>query len=170
MANVYVGFHDQRNSSRVLKPPGGGTSSIFNNDFIPDVVPKTTPVKDNAKYKTSSIQDVLQTSTKTTTTSSTTTTTNNEVNESTPDITCQVEQMKIVESSTKSEVTETDSSGNEKVIASDSKSDGSVEHSFKKGASIGDILNQDDIMEKKKVKGSPGHQRVPPGGYSSGLW
>lgn len=202
MANVYVGFHDQRNSSRVLKPPGGGTSSIFGGEIIPDVIPQNLSRKDT-KHHASSIQDVISTETVTTTVttseekSSSSTNGNvaveehinvcklennddvSEVVQQTdyPDVaaevTCKVEQMKIEERSSKSEMTETDAAGNTKVIFSDSNSEGSVEQnsSFKKGSSIGAILNEDELLEKKKIKGqhSP-NQRVPPGGYSSGLW
>lgn len=203
MANVYVGFHDQRNSSRVLKPPGGGTSNIFGGEIIPDVIPQNSSRKET-KHRGSSIQDVISTETVTTTVTTTSEEksssstngnvaveehinvcklqNNDDVSEVVepadyPDVaaevTCKVEQMKIEERSSKSEMTETDAAGNTKVIFSDSNSEGSVEQnsSFKKGSSIGAILNEDEILEKKKIKGqhSP-NQRVPPGGYSSGLW
>ncbi|XP_050300481.1 uncharacterized protein LOC126739000 [Anthonomus grandis grandis] len=179
MTHVFVGFHDQRNSSRVLKPPGGGTSNIFGGDIVPDVIPHS-PRKD-VKHRESSIQEVLKTESVSTIKSEETTTTSNVVRQEEqkeeqtvappPDvISCKIEQMTIEKkTSSKSEVSETDSDGNKTVVASEEEH----QHSCVKkgGATIGNILSQDDIVEVKKVKGasSPG-QRVPPGGYSSGLW
>ncbi|XP_030762759.1 uncharacterized protein LOC115887464 [Sitophilus oryzae] len=195
MANVYVGFHDQRSCNRILKPPGGGTSNIFGTDLVvPDVIPNQISPKRESKQSTT-IQHIIQTESSSTNTTSTTeenlnSSANIEVprqngtNEVTikengtsnpPDVTAvvtsKVEEMKIEERSTKSLVTETDSSGNTKVISNDSSSEGSVQlnSSFKQGSSIGDILKQDDVIEEKKKVKSP-TQRVPPGGYSSGLW
>ncbi|XP_066263032.1 microtubule-associated protein Jupiter-like [Euwallacea similis] len=198
MANVFIGFPEHRNSSRVLKPPGGETSNIFSSEIIPDVIPQKLK---EGKNRGSSIQDILRSETVTTSSISalseekisTTTTVNgsntmtiiqesieNEVSRpgaihSIPDVaaevTCKVEQMKIEEKSSKMEATEMDSEGNTKIVANESNSETSVEQSsnVKKGSSIGEILSQESIEEKKKVKGLPS-PRVPPGGFSSGLW
>lgn len=217
MANIYVGFHDQRSCNRILKPPGGGTSNIFGTDSVPDVVPQNSPRKEN-KHCSGNIQQILQTETVTTVTTKQekSSTTNGDVTmeektchvesngdvsrennfhevalvpqeealvsqevteqqngNSTPDVievTSKVEQIRIEEKSSKSEVSETDGSGNTNVISSSANSEGSVERSSscKKGTVIQDFLKDDDIEQKKRVKGQA--QRVPPGGYSSGLW
>lgn len=123
MAQIYVGFNDQRNSSRVLKPPGGGTSDIFGTEEERGViatmgVPQASGVE-TGQYRGSSIQEVLRSEAIITT---------------------------VVEDSIAKKTTEK---------VSDS--------------TIGNILSQEEIQEKDKVKrlNSP---RVPPGGYSSGLW
>lgn len=212
MANIYVGFHDQRSCNRILKPPGGGTSNIFGTDStIPDIIPQNSPRKENKQADT--IHQILQTETVTTVTrkeennssknavdaveqnvckvqSNQDGITNGEndlqevalvpqeiveqnVNSTTSvavDVTSKVKQLRIEERSSATEVYETDSAGHNKVISSNTNSEGFVEKSSscKKGSTIEDILKQDDIEEKKKVKGQV--QRVPPGGYSSGLW
>ncbi|KAL1512932.1 hypothetical protein ABEB36_002431 [Hypothenemus hampei] len=174
MANVFVGFPEHRNSSRVLKPPGGGTSNIFGQDIIPDIIPRK-----ETKHRGSTIQDVLRTETVTNNVTKDEEQTHTDVLEenesgslknidSIPDVAAKVsreiEELKIVE---KSSIVETDSVKNTEILTTETVIQQNA--NVKKGSSIGDILNQDDILEKKKVKGQT-HQRVPPGGYSSGLW
>lgn len=203
MANIHVGFIDQRSCNRILKPPGGGTSNIFGTEAIPDIIPQSSPRRESKQAGT--IQNILQTETVTTVStnggtaveqvckleSSRNLSTNEENNieeaipivteivqqqngNSAPDVTLEVtskvEQLRVEERTTKTEVSETDSSGNTNIISSNTSSEGSVEKSSscKKGSSIEDVLKQDDIIEKKKIKGQV--HRVPPGGYSSGLW
>lgn len=198
MANVFVGLPEHRNSSRVLKPPGGGTSNIFGTEIIPDVIPQHNRSFTEEKNRGSSIQDILRTESSVTKqeqvctrssssvvvqqTSTTTSSTNTseasdqQVVSALPDVaaevTCKIEELKVEERSSSIEATETDGDGNTKVLANESNSERSVEQnsSTKKGTSIGDILNQDGLEEKKKIKGQVAQSRVPPGGYSSGLW
>lgn len=193
MANVFIGLPEHRNSSRVLKPPGGGTSNIFGTEIIPDVIPQHNRSFKEEKNRGSSIQDILRTESsvtkqeqvctrsssvvvqQTSTTTSSTDTADQEV-AALPDVaaevTCKIEELKVEERSSSIEATETDGDGNTKVLANESNSERSVEQnsSTKKGASIGDILNQEGLEEKKKIKGQVSQSRVPPGGYSSGLW
>lgn len=193
MANVFVGLPEHRNSSRVLKPPGGGTSNIFGTEIIPDVIPQHNRSFKEEKNRGSSIQDILRTESSVkqeqvctrsssmvvqTSTTSSSTNTSDQQTVTLPDVaaevTCKIEELKVEERSSSIEATETDGEGNTKVLANESNSERSVEQnsSTKKGTSIGDILNQDGLEEKKKIKGQAAQspQRVPPGGYSSGLW
>ncbi|XP_076267932.1 uncharacterized protein LOC143200991 isoform X2 [Rhynchophorus ferrugineus] len=161
MANVYVGFHDQRSCNRILKPPGGGSSNIFGSDAIPDVVPKPSPQRLNKQAGT--IQQIIQTETVVPITKHEVdkTVSVQEVAAPAPDVTAvvtQIQELHVQEvKTTKCDATESTESSTLQSSAT-----------FK-GSSIGDILKQDEVTEEKRTPKSPA-QRIPPGGYSSGLW
>ncbi|XP_060532155.1 uncharacterized protein LOC132705539 [Cylas formicarius] len=176
MANVFVGFHDNRSCNRILKPPGGGTSNIFGTDRMPDVVPLTLPKLDKA----SSVQETLQSEVVATTASldgtAASDTKQQAAEEMVPDVvaatTDNIGSLQIQESrddSTTTKSTEIDSVVTSSVVTR------TVEvKSASKSSTIADVLKQEgvavedvDLAKKPKIK-SP--NRVPPGGYSSGLW
>lgn len=138
MANIYVGFHDTRNSSRVLKPPGGGSSDIFGTEIKSA---PSTPAKDSVdannpiapEEKSDSYTEV----------------------EERPDS----EELKIGNLSIDEENGEKDED-----LSDEAKVD-------KKPDTISSIIRQNDNVQSpvpEPEKKTP--QRVPPGGYSSGLW
>lgn len=164
MANIFVGFHDRKSSSRILKPPGGGTSDIFNTavtekkpEFnnlkssdpvtITNISPTTTPTKEElpCPLNGSATKEDQQNGDK------------NESNTETP----KIETLNIIDQCQKEESQDTKVDGNQcKVEEQDVKTE-----------SISSLIHENQHKEvkvttpEKKV-----YQRVPPGGYSSGLW
>ncbi|KAJ8927524.1 hypothetical protein NQ314_019999 [Rhamnusium bicolor] len=135
MANVFVGFHDQRNSSRVLKPPGGGTSDIFGTD-----APKNTK---NGIEPTPNKRNELNIATK-----------------------------PVLESDNQSPSDENSKNGScEENVEQERQSESKTQ--VKAGItteSISSIIQQRDVQIKEPEKEKKTGHRVPPGGYSSGLW
>nr|CAI5864775.1 unnamed protein product [Callosobruchus analis] len=180
MTNVFVGFHDQRSCSRILKPPGGGTSDIFGTN-----IRKTeTPSKDIEETPTKAPQtpeaiekpiepvEVTQPQTDQSATDS-----HDSKNGMNGDAQiAKPEDLKVEELSLKEEIKEDKITAEIVNRKEECKIETHTEESRTKLSkqkidTIGSILQQDDIevgsVQKKNVK-SP--NRVPPGGYSSGLW
>ncbi|CAH2007175.1 unnamed protein product [Acanthoscelides obtectus] len=174
--NVYVGFHDQRNSSRILKPPGGGTSDIFGTNVkkvetAAKIIEETpqSPLKEIIEMPVEHVEDTTRKAEEVTTDCHDSKNGMNGDSESTKVEDLKVEELKINEEVKEENVIEEIVNKKEEC-----KVESKVEitkTSKAKVATIGSILAQDDMevqgFQKKNVK-TP--NRVPPGGYSSGLW
>lgn len=149
MANIYVGFHDQRNSSRVLKPPGGGSSDIFGTDAF-----KIKNEEVNSAPSTPAKGDVDSKNQNTPEDKSDSNNVDNTKEEHSNSDGPKIENLSINE---ENEEKQEDASGEAK--------------GEKKPDTISSIIRQDDKVQSsgtESEKKTP--QRVPPGGYSSGLW
>ncbi|XP_018579982.1 jupiter microtubule associated homolog 1 [Anoplophora glabripennis] len=152
MANIYVGFHDQRSSSRVLKPPGGGSSDIFG----------TGPVK----AKNEEIKSAPNTPSKNDVD------TKNQINPEEKSDSDSVTNNKQVEQSNSEEIKIENLSINEE-NGEKLEDRPSETKATSKPDTISSIIRQDDQVEVQSPVIEPEKktpQRVPPGGYSSGLW
>lgn len=171
MANVYVGFHDRKSCSRILKPPGGGTSDIFNTSLE-----ETSPAKTNNRSVTSPNKEPIATENVTKVeTNGTEHKENKELVEPTPKETQQEEKLEIqpeeikIDSLTISEKINEETKEEKK---GDSETDTTQENATKSTTeTLSSIVHRSEQSEiKTTVTEKRNKHRVPPGGYSSGLW
>lgn len=144
MANIYVGFHDQRSCNRILKPPGGGTSNIFGTDPPP------------AKKEDS--KSIPGTPTK-------------ETVEETKTEEPQVEKCEAGDGNGENQEPQLENLS----IADENGEKQETEPSEKRAEprqdTISSIIRQNDKIESPVVETEKkSAHRVPPGGFSSGLW
>ncbi|VEN45134.1 unnamed protein product [Callosobruchus maculatus] len=181
MTNVFVGFHDQRSCSRILKPPGGGTSDIFGTNIRKTEIPakiEETPAKVVEEAPETPSDEVIEKPVEPVEV------TPPQKEEPAPDHhdskngmngdseTAKPEDLKVEELSIKEDKITAEIVNRKEECKIETHSEESrTKVSKQKIDTIGSILQQDDIevagVQKKTVK-SP--NRVPPGGYSSGLW
>ncbi|XP_018578386.1 uncharacterized protein LOC108916579 [Anoplophora glabripennis] len=128
--NINIGFSETRNSSRVLKPPGGGHTDIFG---IREGNETQTPNK-RKNHPPTTIDS------------------------------CFVHNEPIKQNNTKNDVNEKEiTNGNQNGVKTD------VVDENTKPKEIKDIeVKEND--EQKEAAAPPRRVRVPPGGFSSGLW
>nr|CAH7766385.1 unnamed protein product [Callosobruchus chinensis] len=182
MTNVFVGFHDQRSCSRILKPPGGGTSDIFGTN----IQKIETPVKDIEETPAKVVEEAPQVpeviekpveAVEVVQIEQSVTDSHDSKNGMNGDSeTAKPEDLKVAELSIHEEIKEDKITAEivnrkEECKIETHSEESRTKVSKQKIDTIGSILQQDDIqvagVQKKNVK-SP--NRVPPGGYSSGLW
>lgn len=172
MANIYVGFHDRKSCNRILKPPGGGTSDIFNTSsevanepvkvkdtstvISPETTPSSTPIKEepscplngmDSKNVESNVQQFVQDQN------------SNKFSENieTPN----VETLSINDENKNEEV-------QQKSVEEKSEN---IEVKKTQSESISCLIHDNNHKEiKVTTPEKKASHRVPPGGYSSGLW
>lgn len=174
MANIFVGFHDRKSSSRILKPPGGGTSDIFNtsvtepvspkvksasSEVIQETTPVSTPIKEEllCPINGTDIKTVVDT-------------VETEIYHHNGDTVAdsvkipKIEALSMIEENQKEEV---------QVNSGETKNE-TVEVTTTKSENVSSLIHEHQHKEVKETKViTPERkigQRVPPGGYSSGLW
>lgn len=128
--NINIGFSETKNSSRVLKPPGGGHSDIFG---IREGNEMQTPNK-RKNYPPTTINS------------------------------CFVHEESTKPNNTKNEKEEI-ANGNQNGTKTDVIIDENTEPK-----EINENKEEKEKSEQKEAVAPPRRARVPPGGYSSGLW
>lgn len=169
MANIYVGFHDRKSCNRILKPPGGGTSDIFNTSLGEKVVEsdnakstlllsETTPIiatEENNVDCPVNGTDIKTSDGKIGTEENQPSCVNVPDNSEDP----KIETLNISDENNKDEAQE----------KTDDKKD-IAEVNSPKSESISSVIHENQHKEKVTTPEKKIGQRVPPGGYSSGLW
>lgn len=162
--NVNVGFIDDRNSSRVLKPPGGGTSDIFGTRYEKPAPQKVTSAEAQVENK---VEEVSKENGKSVDDTVKNNENNKEANGDVANEEVKSNGTKIEEIKTEEVTVEETTVAEQKIEElkiEDSKSEEKSEQSVGKSV-YNNIIQEPDNTPKK-----PSGKRVPPGGFSSGLW
>lgn len=163
MANIFVGFHDRKSSSRILKPPGGGTSDIFNTSATEKTNEHSTPfvgIMPSSPPTTEDISRPLNGTENKTPLEEKEINLQNGDNVSDNTECPKIETLSIVDGNQSEETQEKYSEEKKEVEVNNTKTE-----------SISSIIHENQQKEVKVT--TPERkvgQRVPPGGYSSGLW
>lgn len=161
MTNIFVGFHDQRSCNRILKPPGGGTSDIFYSpDFIkPKKIEQVAEIIITPEVKISELEPLA-------------------VVPSTNGDTAIKEIENPQEINNRSDTIEETkmqalSISNDNTITTNVEESKSVHVTVTKSKteSVSSLIQQNEsVVDSPKKAAVRSPNRVPPGGYSSGLW
>lgn len=156
MASINVGFMENRNRSRILKPPGGGTSDIFGTAEIQQ--PKNTSVR-----KECAIKQIIEQKNEEIVVEKKNSVVVEEI----------IDNLKINEENenalneNKEETIEKVENGDKEIVKEEMIED-------KTEKKTDEIVKDIKVVEKKaEIPDSTPTRfknRVPPGGYSSGLW